>query len=119
MAAFDQTLYAYSPTELVRILGQRVRDYRMRSNMTIKDMSEKTGISQVSLQKFETGQSINVSMVTFIQVLKAIGRINALDELLPELPPSLYGQTEKGTTQYLYPENNADIPTNIAYKNKK
>lgn len=97
MSTFDQTLYGYSPTELVRIIGQRVRDYRMHSNMTLKEMSEKTGISQVSLQKFETGQSINVSMVTFIQVLKVIGRINALDELLPELPPSLYVQTKEGT----------------------
>lgn len=81
------------------MMGRRVRDYRMRSNMTIKEMSEQTGVSQVTLQKFETGQSVNVSMITFVQVLKAIGRINALDELLPELPPSLYHQTASGTTK--------------------
>ena len=40
--------------------------------------------------KFETGKAYNVSLGTFLLLMKAIGCIDQLDELLPDLPPSAY-----------------------------
>lgn len=82
--------YEYSIPELVRLLGARFKDYRLRSNMTQKEVSEQSGITITTIHKFETGASGNMSLATFLLLMKAIGQIEALDELLPELPESAY-----------------------------
>ena len=82
--------YEYSIPELIKHLGARFKDYRLRSNMTQKEVSEQSGITITTIHKFENGASGNVSLGTFLLLLKAIGQIDALDELLPELPASAY-----------------------------
>ena len=82
--------YEYSIPELIKLLGARFKDYRLRSNMTQKEVSEQSGITITTILKFENGASSNVSLGTFLLLLKAIGQIDALDELLPELPASAY-----------------------------
>ena len=73
--------YEYSIPELVKLLGARFKDYRLRSNMTQKEVSEQSGITITTIHKFENGTSGNVSLGTFLLLLKAIGQIDALDEL--------------------------------------
>lgn len=82
--------YEYSIPELIKMLGARFKDYRLRCNMTQKEVSERSGITITTIHKFENGTGGNVSLGTFILLMKAIGRIDAIDGLLPELPPSAY-----------------------------
>ena len=82
--------YGYSIPELVLELGIRFKDYRMRSNMTQKDVAEQSGITVNTIHKFENGRVPNLSLSPFLLLLKAIGCINGLDELMPELPESPY-----------------------------
>ena len=84
--------YEYSIPELIKLLGARFKDYRLRSNMTQKDVSEQSGITITTIHKFENGTSGSMSLGTFLLLMKAIGQINALDELMPELPESAYLQ---------------------------
>lgn len=86
-------LYEYSSPELIRILGARFKEYRMWANMTQKEVSEQSGVSIITIHKFETGASSNISMSTFLLLLKVIGRINEIDNIMPELPPSPYAIT--------------------------
>ena len=78
--------YEYSIPELIKLLGARFKDYRLRSNMTQKDVSEQSGITITTIHKFENGTSGNMSLGTFLLLMKAIGQINTIDELMPELP---------------------------------
>lgn len=82
--------YEYSIPELINLLGARFKDYRLRSNMTQKDVSVQSGISINTIHKFENGVTGNMSLGTFLLLLKAIGQIDALEELMPELPESAY-----------------------------
>lgn len=82
--------YEYSIPELVNLLGARFKDYRLRSGMTQKDVSEQSGISINTIHKFENGVTGNISLGTFLLLLKAIGQIDALEEVMPELPESAY-----------------------------
>jgi transcriptional regulator with XRE-family HTH domain len=82
--------YEYSTPELVRLLGNRFKEYRMRCNLTQKEVAELSGIGLTTIHKFENGTVPNLSISTFLRLLKAIGCIEGLDELLPELPESLY-----------------------------
>ena len=90
--------YEYSIPELVKLLGARF-NYRLRSNMTQKEVSEQSGITITTIHKFENGSSGNVSLGTFLLLLKAIGQIDALDELMPDLPPSAYLVKEEKKVQ--------------------
>ena len=83
-------LYEYSTPELVRLLGARFKEYRMRCNLTQKEVAELSGIGLTTIHKFESGNAGNISLSTFILLLKVVGQINALDDLLPELPESPY-----------------------------
>lgn len=83
-------LYEYSTPELVRLLGTRFKEYRIRCNLTQKDVSEQSGIGLTTIHKFESGTAGNISLSTFIVLLKAVGQINAIGAILPELPESPY-----------------------------
>ena len=82
--------YEYSIPELVQLLGQRFKDYRMRSNLTQKEVAEQSGVTINTIHKFENGLVPNLSISTFLRLLKAIDCLNGIEELLPELPESLY-----------------------------
>ena len=88
--------YEYSIPELVQLLGTRFKDYRMRSNMTQKDVAEQSGVTINTIHKFENGLVPNMSISTFLLLMKAIGCINGLDGLLPELPESPYLMKDDG-----------------------
>ena len=83
-------LYEFSTPELVRLLGTRFKEYRMRCNLSKKEVAELSGIGMTTIHKFESGNAGNISLSTFILLLKVVGQINALDDVLPELPESPY-----------------------------
>lgn len=83
-------MYEYSATELIRLLGTRFREYRLRCNMTQKEVAERTGLGITTITTFENGAAGNVSLATFILLLKVVGQVNSIDGLLPELPESPY-----------------------------
>ena len=83
-------LYEYSTPELVRMLGRRFKDYRMRCNLTQREVAEQSGIGLTTIHKFENGMAGNLSLSTFILLLKVVGQVNVLDDVLPELPESPY-----------------------------
>lgn len=72
------------------MLGRRFKDYRISSDMTQQEVSAKSGISVITIRKFENGQLDNVTLSTFIELLRAIGFMNGLDDVLPEIPISPY-----------------------------
>ena len=85
----------YSAPELVRLLGVRFKDYRLLAKMTQKDVAETTGLTIPTIQRFENGLSNNISLGTFLLLLKAVGCINGIDSLLPEQPESPYLYNDK------------------------
>lgn len=87
----------YSAPELVRMLGRRYKDYRLRANMTQKEVAEMAGLSVLSVYRFENGTVTNISLSTFLLLMKAVGCINGLDDLMPEQPesPYLYKEAKK------------------------
>ena len=87
----------YSVTELMRLLGSRFKDYRLRANMTQKEVAEMSGLSMMTIHRFENGTVKNISLSTFLLLLKAVGSINGLNELMPEQPesPYLYDDNQK------------------------
>jgi transcriptional regulator with XRE-family HTH domain len=62
----------------------------MRCDLTQKEVSELAGVGLTTIHKFENGTAGNLSLSTFLLLLKVVGQINSLDDLLLELPESPY-----------------------------
>lgn len=76
--------------DIIRNLGMRFRDYRLRLRMTRKDVSEAAFIGMTTLYKFESGNMTDISFSTLMRLLKVIGLGENWDTLLPDLPESPY-----------------------------
>ena len=79
-------IYALSNAELVKMLGRRFKTYRIRCRMTQSEMSEQTGVSVPSIRSFENGRSTNVSLQVLLALMRAVGQLEQIDDLLPEIP---------------------------------
>lgn len=82
--------------EVIRNLGLRFRDYRLRLRMTRKEISEAASIGMTTLYRFESGNMTDISFSSLLRLLKAIGLAENWEVLIPELPES----------PYLYDDNN-------------
>ena len=79
-----------SEPDIIRILGERFKEYRLSVRLTQKELSEKTGISHKTISMFESGRGRNITMQNFLTLLRAVGMLQNVEELLPELPGSPY-----------------------------
>ncbi len=86
-----------STPDVIRNLGLRFRDYRLRLRMTRKEISEAASIGLTTIYKFESGNMTDISFSSLLRLLKAIGLGENWDALLPELPesPYMYDDNEK------------------------
>lgn len=92
-----ENFYNYSVPETVRLLGRRFRDYRLRIGMTQREVAERSGLTVYTLSKFENGTARNISLGTFLLLLRAIGAVDNIDAVLPDLPESAYLRRDDDT----------------------
>ena len=83
-------LCEYSAFVSISVGPSHISAYRLRCNLTQKEVAERSGVGLTTIHKFENGSAGNLSLSTFVLLLKVVGQINSLDKLLPELPPSPY-----------------------------
>ena len=67
--------YEYSTPELVRLLGERFKEYRMCCNLTQKEVAEQSGIGLTTIHKFENGTAGNLSLSTFNPEAESYGQL--------------------------------------------
>ena len=79
-----------SASEVITALGKRFKEYRIASRLTQKEVSEKSGVSILTIRRFELGYSYNITMSNFISMLKAIDFTDGIADILPEIPVSPY-----------------------------
>jgi len=90
MYVMRQDWYLYSASEIVRQMGDRFRAYRIRKQLTQQDIAAQTGVSKNTIIKFENGQATNIGFATLILLLKSVGALECLDQMMPPLPESPY-----------------------------
>lgn len=89
-------------------VGERIRNYRMEKSLTQKDLSERAGLSRKSIVKAEAGGI--VTLESLIMILRALGRLGDLNQLLPErtqqIDPFKVVETQKKKRQRVRPSSN-------------
>ena len=68
--------------EILREIGARLRGFRLQQNVTQADLAEAAGVGQATVKRAEAGESVRLD--TIVRILRALGRVEALDSFLPE-----------------------------------
>ena len=92
----DETNFA-TGNDLLMLFAQRVKEYRLASQLSQKELAELSGVSQATISHFEQGVNRNLTLGNFIALLRILGLEQRLMELMPELPmqPMVLRKIEK------------------------
>jgi transcriptional regulator with XRE-family HTH domain len=67
-------------------LGERLRRTRLERNLTQRELASEAGVERKAVQHIEAGESVRI--VSLIRVLRALGLLDGLDQLVQEPVPS-------------------------------
>ena len=85
-----QDTYALSNVEIAAQIGERFREYRNALGLSQKQVAIQSGVSVMTIVRFEKGQGNSIRLDNLIALLRAVQRLDDIVELIPELPQSLY-----------------------------
>jgi len=75
-------------------IGKRIRHTRLQQNLKIEDLARDAGVGINTVRRLERGQSVGFEF--FIRILRALGRLQALDAFLPDPGVSPLSIAERG-----------------------
>lgn len=79
--------------EIVAELGRRITDHRIARDMTQAEFADFAGVGRSTIQRIERGDSIQLN--SFVKILRAFGRLEGIDALLPPEIVSPIAQLEQ------------------------
>ncbi len=72
--------------DIILLLAQRIKEYRLATRLSQKEMAEKSGVGMATISHFEQGVTQNMSLNNFISLLRVVGMERRIEDVLPELP---------------------------------
>lgn len=86
----DENIYMLPDSEICRRIGKKIRQLRLRQNITQVSMAEQSQISVSSIKKIENGEIGSFDSV--MRVLRILGQLDIYSPLLKEeeLSPNEY-----------------------------
>ena len=67
-------------------LGARLARTRLEQNISQEQLATAGGVSKSTVERIETGRE--VKLTSLVRILRALGRLELLDQLIPEPLPS-------------------------------
>ncbi|MDE6630330.1 MAG: helix-turn-helix domain-containing protein [Bacteroidales bacterium] len=83
-------LYERSNNDIVVDLGRRFRDYRIALRMTQQEIASQSGISVMTIMRFERGEGATIRFDNFVALMRTIQRLEGIADCIPDMPTSLY-----------------------------
>lgn len=79
-----------SCAEYQKLIGDRIKQYRVNAGISQKDLEDKSGVSARSISRLEQGASIQLD--SFIKILSSLNLDDNIDLLIPDQTkrPSFY-----------------------------
>ncbi len=72
-----------SDPAILKKFGLRIKDYRMRMELTQTELAEKSKVSLGSVVRLEKG--LPVSTILLVSILRTLGMLENIEGLIPEL----------------------------------
>ena len=77
---------AMPTVQIIQTLGKRFREYRITARMTQKEVAEQSGISMLTIRRFEQGYSYDIKLGNLIALLKAIDFAEGIADIYRRYP---------------------------------
>ena len=90
---------AMPTVQIIQALGKRFREYRIAARMTQKEVAEQSGISMLTIRRFEQGYSYDIKLGNLIALLEAIDFADGISDILPEIPISPYAMARQDASK--------------------
>ncbi len=71
-----------SDPEILKGIGLKIKEWRLLSNLTQREVAIRAGISLITLQKSEKGEG--VQLLSLIYILRALNRLDILSPFFEE-----------------------------------
>jgi transcriptional regulator with XRE-family HTH domain len=88
--------YTASDSAILATLGERIRDLRLRKNITQEALAERTLLSVGTIKSLETGKG---KLSTLVAVLRELGTLEQLDQFIPPITISPLRMVEANARQ--------------------
>lgn len=83
-----------SDHDILLLLAERVRAYRLSYRMSQRDLATQAGMSISTLAHFEQGRKSNMTLGNYISLIRAFGMERRMEDVLPPLPITPAGLKE-------------------------
>ena len=80
MSALDRT--SATDREIMREIGRRLREMRRQRALTMIEVGEMAGLDRSTVSRAEQGD--NPTLLTIVRMLRAYGRLEALESFIPD-----------------------------------
>jgi transcriptional regulator with XRE-family HTH domain len=78
--------YEMSNPGVILTIGKRIKEIRLRKNITQEDLAKRAGVGVVSVINIEKGKPVSMSI--FIPIIRELNLLENLERLLPSPPIS-------------------------------
>ncbi len=75
------SLTELSEPEILAEIGRRLRRYRLQQNLAQAELARDAGVGTRTVRNVEGGS--DTQLLTLLRILRALGRLDALDAFLP------------------------------------
>ncbi|MBR1501704.1 MAG: helix-turn-helix transcriptional regulator [Bacteroidales bacterium] len=89
-----------SNIEIIRLIGIRLRQYRLNLNVTQREMSNLSGVSLPTIQKMESGSAGNINLSNLLKIMRFLGILENVNQLVPEQPQSPYASRQRNRIRH-------------------
>ena len=81
-----ENIYMLSDTDLIHRIGVKIRECRLKQNISQQNLAQTAGVSLSSVIRMEEGKI--KSFDTFVRILRTLGKLEMFDTLISEEPIS-------------------------------
>ena len=106
-----------SEQTVLKELGARIKQYRISLNITQAELADKCGISSSTEVRIENGVDSKIS--NYIKILNALGLMQNLDILIPEIQPDFKALFEQKPARQRVKSNNNKRKSNWVWEEDK
>ncbi len=75
--------WLYTDVEYMALLGERVKEHRVKRNISQADLAKLIGVSTKTMSLFENGKGVH--LIYFIRILRQLDLDYVLVDLLPNI----------------------------------
>lgn len=79
-------IYSFPDNAILKQIGLKIKAARIADNISQSALAKACGLSQFSISQIENGH--NTSLMGIIMILRALNRLDVLEELFAEKPVS-------------------------------